>query len=71
MCLDPNLKYSVEKLWGKTTFTNVPVEMEKRAFLLRQYCKEILTGNYSNWIQITECISKRANEFLDIFWGIG
>jgi hypothetical protein len=32
MCLDENLKYKVEKLSTASLMTNVPVELEKRAF---------------------------------------
>lgn len=68
MCLDKNLKYKIEKVSDKNMAINVPVEIEKQAYLLRKYCQALLQGNFSDWPQIKECLSKRSKEFLDIFW---
>ena len=68
MCLDKDLKYKVEKRSERSRMVNVPAEIEKQAHLLRKYCQPMLQGDFRDWTQITECLSKRGDEFLDIFW---
>lgn len=68
MCLDQDLKYKIEKISAKNRIINVPVELEKQAYLLRKYCQQMLQGNFNDWPQIKECLSMRSKEFLDIFW---
>lgn len=69
MCLDKELKYKVERQYEKSRFVNVPVELEKQADLLRKYCQHILHGDFSEWVQIENCLSARSGEFLSLFWG--
>lgn len=68
LCLDQNLKYSVAKLNLIHKIIDVPVELEKQAHLLRKYCGNMLKGNFDDWPQIKDCLSKRSDEFLEMFW---
>lgn len=66
MCLDPALKYKIEKISEKSAHVHIPIEIKKRADLLKRYCSNILKGDFSCWSQISLCLSKRGREFLDI-----
>jgi hypothetical protein len=51
------LKYAIERLDEKNFVDNVPVELEKRAALLKKYCTKILQGDYSDWPKIERYLS--------------
>lgn len=66
MCLDPNLQYKIKRLGSNSIDNDIPVELERCAELLKKYCKKMLTGDFSDWGMIKNCMSKRAYEFLNI-----
>lgn len=66
MCLDPNLQYKIKRLDNKGIDNDILVEMERRAELLKKYCKKMLNGDFSDWGEIENCMSRRAYEFLQI-----
>jgi hypothetical protein len=66
MCLDPTLQYKIQRLNNKNIDNNIPIEMERRAELLKKYCNKMLNGDFSDWGAIENCMSSRAYEFLHI-----
>jgi hypothetical protein len=63
MCLDPDLKYKIERYEGSVA-TNIPIELEKESNLLKSYCTKMLKGDFSQWEGILECKAKRRHEFI-------
>jgi hypothetical protein len=66
MCLDSSLQYKIARLNNKSIASNISVEMNHRAELLKKYCKKMLSDDFSDWDEIGKCMSERAYEFLNI-----
>ncbi len=47
--LDPGFHYEVEMLDNRNLVHNIPVELERRAILLKKYCGKLLQGDFSVW----------------------
>ena len=61
-CLDPKLKYEMVTLEDGRS-TNIPVEIHKRAELIRKYFGNFLKGDFSEWFQVEECLAERRKNF--------
>ncbi len=66
MCLDPNLQYKVARIDKNPVSCDIPLELERRALLLKKYCGKMLYGDFSEWGEIRQRMVKRRNEILNI-----
>ena len=46
---DPSLHYEVEMIDKKEFVQDIPVELERRAKLLKKYCGNMLQGDFFDW----------------------
>jgi len=53
---DPSLHYGVEMIDKKEFVQNIPVELERRAKLLKKYCGNMLQGDFSDWSGLVKYI---------------
>jgi hypothetical protein len=62
-CLDPKFKYQLTLINGKEYMHDIPIEIKKRTKLLKNYCMNMLRGDFSEWPKIKNCISERRQRF--------
>ena len=51
---NPELIYKPEMLDEKNYIQNIPLEIEKRAALLKTYLTKMLQGDFSDWLKMEE-----------------
>jgi hypothetical protein len=66
MCLDPELRYKVVRIDRDPIGCNIPIELERQAKLLKQYCTELLNGDFSRWVEIRKRMLERRSDVMSI-----
>ncbi len=66
MCLNPDLRYRIARIDKNPISCDIPLELERRALLLKKYCGKMLGGDFSDWIEIRKRIAERQRDLLSL-----
>ena len=51
-CLNPGVDYKI--IWDNP----IDIELERRSKLLKEYCPDFVSDDFSKWISVIECLKK-------------